>query len=137
MCEFEDFIGENHPDPDTLLGNLHVYEQMVLLTNMFVAHKMGKPYEGPKMVNNTFQVRHSFGNGSGGYDYFTANCGTTLETLKKMAIKVMSDNWKGQNSYSSGLFIATPARPTVTVVQYDETTNKKVKDGITFKVKWR
>jgi hypothetical protein len=84
-----------------------------------------------------FQIKENYGNGCGGYEYFTATGNESLKELKNMAINKIKVEWGKNKSSSFIMHSPTPPNPTIHVVEYDSETNKKVKGGISFKTKWR
>ena len=84
-----------------------------------------------------FQIKENFGNGCGGYSYFTAEGSESIEELKEMAIKTMLDNYNNQAKFKYLFYNPKSARSTIEVAEYDLTKNCKVRGGIKFKTKWR
>ena len=79
-----------------------------------------------------FQIEQNYGNGCLGWLYFEADENTSIESLKEISVKEVIKKWNNVNSYFS---TPNPPRPTIKVVQISN--NKKLKNGISFKTKWR
>ena len=81
-----------------------------------------------------FQIEQNYGDGCLGWLYFEAEENTSIESLKKIAVNEVIKEWDKVNST---LYFSEPdpPRPTIKVVQIFN--NKKLKNGISFKTKWR
>lgn len=80
-----------------------------------------------------FQIKQNYGGGCGGYLYFTTDT-TNIEELKKIAVNVMNEDWRKINP---ALYFTPPKPATPTIYVYEYSNGKKVKNGISFKTKWR
>lgn len=82
----------------------------------------------------TFQVEQFYGEGCGGYVYFTIQDSASEKEIEKQAIKCVRDHW---NKVNPALYFTAPrpCRPTVKVYEYKD--GKRIKGGIQFKTKWR
>lgn len=83
-----------------------------------------------------FQIKQNYGQGCYGYLYFESDI-EDISELIKISIKEMEKDWRNviQSLY---LFSGPkPSAPTIHVFEYDNETYKKVKNGISFKTKWR
>lgn len=83
-----------------------------------------------------FQIKQSYNDGSGGWLYFETDI-TDIAELKKLAIREVNNEWNEFKEVHIWLHTTKPCRPTIYVCEYDIIKNKKVKNGLTFKTKWR
>lgn len=84
----------------------------------------------------TFQIKQNYGQGCGGYIYFESDS-EDISELIKISIKEMEKDWR--DTYK-GFYLFSPPKPpapTIHVFEYNNETHKKVKNGISFKTKWR
>lgn len=84
----------------------------------------------------TFQIKQNYGQECGGYIYFESDL-EDISELTKISIKEMEKDWRNTNTSLYFFSPPKPAAPTIYVFEYDNETHKKVKNGISFKTKWR
>lgn len=84
----------------------------------------------------TFQIKQNYGQGCGGYIYFESDS-EDISELKKISLKEMEKDWGNVNPSLYLFSPPKPAAPTIHVFEYDNEIHKKVKNGISFKTKWR
>lgn len=84
----------------------------------------------------TFQIKQNYGQGCYGYLYFESETDDISE-LTKLSIKEMEKDWRNTNTSLYFFSPRKPSAPTIHIFEYDNETHKKVKNGITFKTKWR
>ena len=82
-----------------------------------------------------FQIEQSYGKDGKAYLYFTTvGVKPQLDLLERMAISKCKKDWERINEFPKFIGSHTPFRPTVIVREYN---NGVVKNGISFKCKWR
>lgn len=82
-----------------------------------------------------FQIKQDWGDGCGGYLYFKSDSTDVVE-LKKLAEKMVQDEWRRISNTRFALHSPKPCRPTILVREVNEKGNP-IRKGISFKTQWR
>lgn len=85
---------------------------------------------------NEFRIELKYGKTGTGCELLESK-ENNLQEIEKLAIKLMRDNWDKVSSRNYILHSPTCPLPTIRVVQINTETNRKLKDGLDFKTKWR
>lgn len=83
----------------------------------------------------TFRIKQNFGKGIVGFLYFDVEEGSTREQIRKKAYDTQFEDYEGR---ICGWFGGKATEsPTIRVEEYSIETQKTVKEGLKFSLKWR